>query len=141
MTSLVYTMARGPQWVLECRLLHRDLFRALRPSSLVFPGGRDSWSTARLTLSLVLSRVSLSLVPVFKENKKEGETDFHCTFIARNSFALLIFLRACIRPGLSEAEMRTEAGDVKEPGVEAGPPSEHGQGERQQEEAEQRLHN
>ena len=68
MTTLVYTMARGPQWVLEWRLLHRDLFLALRPSSLVFPGGRDSWSTARLTLSLVLSRVSLSLVPMSREN-------------------------------------------------------------------------
>ena len=26
MTTLVYTVARGPHWVLECRLLHRDLF-------------------------------------------------------------------------------------------------------------------
>ena len=68
MTTLVYTVARGPHWVLECRLLHRDLFLALRPSSLVFPGGLDSWSTARLTLSLVLSRVSLSLIPVSREN-------------------------------------------------------------------------
>ena len=91
MTSLVYTMARGPQWVLEWRLLHRDLFLALRPSSLVFPGGRDSWSTARLTLSLVLSKVRLSLVPVFKENKKEGETSFHCTFIAETVSPSLYF--------------------------------------------------
>ena len=36
--------------------------------------------------------------------------------------------------------MRTEAGDVKEPRVEAGPPSEHSQAQRKQEEADQRLH-
>lgn len=42
-------------------------------------------------------------------------------------------------PGLGEAEVRTEAGEVKQSGVQARPPLEHAQAERQQEEAEQRL--
>ena len=42
-------------------------------------------------------------------------------------------------PGLGEAEVRTQAGEVKQPRVEAGPPPEHSQAERQQEQAEERL--